>query len=451
MQPVVTNDGTTQMPTNQSSDSWFSRLLRPSDAELEAQKRNQRWNWALENRFIPPGSQFEQTVMAGAARENQWLAQLLRQYHGTDVSPIATERQRSNMMNMWKQYLRDIENGHFDAYGGTAESAQQWEEAFRQRYDSLFGQGSNIDLAPVAETTGKRADLQRKHFVDARRVLSDTETVDNKIREWAAAGDFQNPVKSRLIKNELDKIAQSLSSTLGGDSKNMADAEKIRIQILYLPESAQDRVRETIRRYREALTAIMNSASAKEWSQSNRGKVKEMQAAFGTLPDIMGNEDRGSLGDLAATMGTFVSKALSDKAELPHDVATDLQAAKNLYESYMQNMVLAANVDPAVAHHMATYLHNQFRNYYNAEVQYARRPGDAWQNTLQEMDYAKLAQEVPADPLLNPPVFIAPRTETPVKGKKPTTAPQSRGETKPAPAQTTIPGVGVNLDLSRYQ
>lgn len=451
MLPVFTNGEAAKTNIIKGPDSWFSRVLRPAEEELEAQKNGQRWTWALENRFIPPGSKFEQTVMNGVDRENKWLAQLLRQQHGTDVSPIATERQRSNMMNMWKQYLRDIENGHFDAYGGTAETAQQWANAFRQRYDSLFGQGANIDLAPVAETTGKRADIQRKQFVDARRVLSDTETVDNKIREWVDNGDFKNPTKSRLIKNELDKIAQSLSSTLGGDSKNMADAEKIRIQILYLPESAQDRVRETIRRYRNALTGIMNSASAKEWSQSNRGKVKEMQAALGTVPNVTGNEDRGSLGDMAATMGTFVSKALSDKSELPHDVATDLQAAKNLYESYMQNMVLAANVDPAVAHHMATYLHNQFRNYYNAEVQYARRPGDAWQNTLQEMDYAKLAQEVPADPLLEPPVFIAPRTEVPVTGTKPTTAPQSRGETQPTQAPTTIPGVGVNLDLSRYQ
>lgn len=425
-----------QMPASTESDTAVSKWLAPDQDELDAANNGMRWHWALEHRFMPPGSKWNETVWQGADRENMWLSQMLKQ-RAQDLKgvtqPIASERQRSTMSNMWKTFLADIEKGHFDAYGGTSESAKNWANAFKQRYESIFGEGSSVDLAPEAEVLSKRTELERKHNRDLTATLNQTKQFDDKLREWVWSGDLQNPTKSRLIKNELDKLAQSMSATLGGDSKNMSEAEKVRIQILYLPESGMNNVKETVRRYREFLSNIMNLGEMREWSQSNRGKVREMEAAAGALPseEEVNAADRGDLADIAATFGTFVAKALSDKAELPHDVASALEAGKRQYETYMQNMVLAANVDPAVAHHMVKYIHDLAARTYNFNMEQARRP-ERWTDTIDEMDYAALAREIPADELLNPPDFPLGEVLKPATGGKVTSNPSSSGEQNPA-------------------
>lgn len=426
-----------EMPEPVREDTFISRALAPDDDELEAARNGMRWHWALEHRFMPPGSKWNETVLQGADRENAWLSQMLKQ-RAQDLKgvtqPIASERQRATMSNMWKTFLKDIQNGYFDAYGGTAEKAQEWADNFKKRYESIFGEGTSIDLAPEASVLGKRTELERKHNRDLTATLNQTKQFDDKLREWVWNGDLQNKTKSRLIKNELDKLAQSMSATLGGDSKNMSEAEKVRIQILYLPESGMNNVKETVRRYREFLTNIMNLGEMREWSQSNRGIVRELEAAAGALPseDEVEVADRGDLADIAATFGTFIAKALSSKAELPHNVAAALEAGRRLYETYMDNMVLAANVDPAVAHHMVKYIHDLAKRTYNFNMEQARRP-ERWNYDIDEMDYAALAREIPADELLDPPVFPTGEVLGPVQGGDITSNPSSQGEQKPAP------------------
>lgn len=421
-------------PSNEEPGNWFSRMIAPPKDELEAANNGMRWHWALEHRFMPPGSKWNETVWQGADRENAWLAQMLRQAKTQEnqgmMTPMAHERMRSTLSNQWSKFINSVKNGNFDAYGGTTESAQKWADDFKKYYDSVLGEGASTGLEPVPDVLGKRNILERKTASDALTTLNKLQTFDERIQDWLASGDFQNPVKSRLIRNELDKLAQNFSATLGGDSKNMSEEEKKRIQILYLPQNAMDNVHETVRRWRQFLTNIMNSASAKEWSQSNRGKVKEMQAALATeVPEDVDTADRGSLADMAATMGTFTAKALSDRPELPHDVAAALQAGLKTYETYMDNMVLAANVDPAVAHHMAEYIHNEVSKFYNKYLEDNRRP-ERWDYKFSDMDYSKLSQEVPADALLEPPTFIAPTTLGPAKGGDASSNPASKGENK---------------------
>ena len=421
-----------QINIKPAEDTWLSRLIGPSQDELDAEANGLRWHWALEHRFMPPGSRWNETVWNGVDRENKWLAQLLRQKNGLDnnmMTPMAKERQRNTLTNQWSKFISSVKNGNFDAYGGTTETAQKWADDFKKYFDSVLGEGASMGLEPVPDILGKRAVLERKTSSDALNVLNKVQNFDERIQDWIANGDFQNPTTARLIRNELDKLAQNFSATLGGDSKNMSEEEKKRIQILYLPESAMANVHETVRRWRKFLYDIMNSASAKEWSQSNRGKLKEMKAALDAIPEDVDESNRGGLGDMAATMGTFVTKALADKAELPHDVAAALEAGKKLYDTYMQNMVLAANVDPAVAHHMAKYIHDEVAGFYNRYNELNRRP-ERWDYKFSDMDYAALAKEIPADKLLDPVNFKAPVVLGPVTGGDASSNPASKGENK---------------------
>ena len=56
-----------------TKESFLSRLIAPSEDELEAARNGMRWHWALEHRWMLPGSKWNETVWNGVDRENQYL------------------------------------------------------------------------------------------------------------------------------------------------------------------------------------------------------------------------------------------------------------------------------------------------------------------------------------------------------------------------------------------
>lgn len=408
-------------------DNWFSRVLRPYEDELEAERNGLRWHWALEHRFMPPGSQWNDTVWKGVDRENAWLAQMLKQRaaeqpDNTMMSPVAKERMRSTMANQWKQFLSDVQKGHFDAYGGTSDTANQWADSFKQRYESIFGEGSSADLAPVAEVLGKRTELARKNMQDLMRDISATEFVVDNLDTWLKDGSFADPKRAQQLSTVLDKIAQRLSSSLGGDSASMADAEKKRIQIVYLPEEAKQQVYQTIKDYREQLRQLMLVSGSEEWRQNNWGKIKEMDNEL--------TSDNGTLEGLAAALGGFLTKQL-DAKDLPQDLMVNFQAAKEAYDSYMEGMMFAANVAPNVIYDFAKYLHDQQLKLYNTNAATYGRAGDALTSVLPQLDLSKLERAVPPSELLTALTFVPPAYHVKPQGGDVSSNPASKGEQKP--------------------
>ena len=265
-----------------TNETFLSKAIRPYEDELEAARNGMRWHWALQNRMMLPGSKWNETVWNGVDRENQYLASLARAQKAQtgnlkDITqPVASAREKANMLNMWKTFLTDIKNGNFDAYGGTTETVQTWANDFKKRFEEKFGEGASVELAPLPDVLGKRSELARKSLIDLRTNLDDTEFAVKQLDDWLNKGDFDSEEGRNRISRILDKVGQSFTARLGGDSKSMADAEKVRNQIQYLPPAAKAQVYDTINAYRDALTAIAASSSDKEWTQNNWGKINEI-------------------------------------------------------------------------------------------------------------------------------------------------------------------------------
>lgn len=393
-----------------AEDTWLSRAISPSQDELEAERNGLRWHWALEHRFMPPGSKWNETVWNGVDRENAWLAQMLKQKameEGKDVNGIMTPMARVRAMGLdkqkWDNFIKGIKDGHYSSMGKITPEALQWAEDFKRMYDSKWGEGSSGELTPIPTVIGKRADLMKKQNFDVRGTLNDTQDAMQNIYEWSKDGSFRDPIKSQMIKNYLDKIAQSLSALLGGDSKSMADAEKVRIQILYLPEKSMDMVKQEIANFRDMLESVMEYGRSKGWSQNIIGKINRAKEAANQASQADGKGNISTLAGMAVSaVGDIMPSLTPQEREQALGLQEGLEAAKLAHESYMQNMVLAADVDPALVYQFAEVLQNKLAKRYNTEMENAERPERVKLLPNFDIDLGQLQREVKPSPFLKP-------------------------------------------------
>ena len=452
---VEAKPGTIVAP-GKSGDNWFSRMLKPSDDELEAAKNGMRWHWALEHRFMPPGSKWNETVWNGVDRENAWLANIIRRATAEQkakgvMTPVATERQRANMINMWKDHINKIVQGNFDEYGGTAEAAAQWRDDFKKRYESVFGEGSSVDLEPVPTVEGKRADLMRTAPTQYQQMLSYTEDAMDNIYNWWKNGSWKEPHTQQFIKNYLDKVSQALAAELGGDSKSMADAEKQRIQILSLPESSMALVQQEIAGYREFLESVMDYGRQKGWSQDIIGRINRATESAKIAAQQSGKKNiSGAVAMFIKNVEDVLPSLSPQERELAVGLSEALAAGKNAHDMYMQNMMLAADVDPSYVYMQAKELYDLAARKYNDFAERAHRPERAKVLEDRKIDYDDLSRQVSPSPLLKPTDYKKLLVEY-LKTEKPTGNPSKKVEQEGGEAGPMKASGGYVVDLNNVE
>jgi hypothetical protein len=416
------------------------------NTELDASNRGQRWNWNLEHAFMPPGSQWNQTVWQGADRENQWLARMLQQAaseKGSMMSPIAQVRLRGQWLSERNKAIQDYINGNWDdperAYKDFQSAIDKIDTKLRE-----LGEDEAL-LRPVPPVAGKRSQFTAQTGPSKlRKQWNYANTVNNKLNEWLTTEskpgikkiDDPDFMGKSEVTTYLDSVYETLIKYLKESSNAMADAEKKRLQILTLTDEGHDAVVQTIKAYQKALAGVMASASAKDWSQNNRGKVNEVIEAMGFDPDQM---DKATLGQQMAALGGIIVSSLSKNDELPHDVRTDLEAIQEQYDKYMENMMFAANVAPHIVASMASALGETAGNQYNDQAFVAGRQLADNLGEIEDLTDAIPRNAVPMSKLLEPPQFIVPSLAKKPKGRV-STNPESVGENKPVNT-TSVPGV----------
>lgn len=389
------------------ADNWFTNMLKsagnavgnamaPEQDELDASANGRRWNWALEHRFMPPGSKFSQQVINGAKAENAAAKAQPQQ-------SIASERYRTGLFNMWKDFINKIRAGNYDDFGGTSESALNWANQFKQQFDATYGPGSSDMLMPLPEVLGNRTELARKQVFDIKEGLNYTSNILNNINNWMTDNSWSDPIKQGMIKNYLDKTAQSLAARLGGDSKSMADAEKVRIQILSLPDESMKMVHEEVKNFRKFLTSVMNYGRSKGWSQNIIGKINRGKEG---LDQALKADNKGNVstlvGEALSAIGDIVPSLTPAERELAVGLQQALDAGIEAHKQYMYNMTLAADVDPAFVYQLAELLHEQYATQFNNEMENMYRPERAKKAPSRAFDLKNLVRQVKPSPLLTP-------------------------------------------------
>lgn len=416
-QPTPTDERDGLLPRNTiasgkpggTSETFLSRLIRPPEGELEAARNGMRWHWALQNRWMLPGSKWNETVWNGVDRENKYIAGLLRQKgdsirNSSDVmSPVARARLMALDKNKWDKFIDGIKQGHYSSQGELTPEAKEYAEKFQRDYATKWGDDALVDLTPIPGVFGKRTDLMKKQNFDLRTQMQNTEDIMDNIYKWSVDGSWNDPVKQNVIKNYLDKVSQALSSELGGDSKSMADAEKIRIQILYLPEESMENVKQEIANYRDFLSSVMNYGRQKGWSQNIIGKINRGKEGLDMAVKANGKGNISTLaGEALSTIGDILPSLTPSERELAVGLTEALNAGIEAHKAYMQNMVLAADVDPSLVYQFAELLHDRQAARYNREMIDAERPERAKATAKYDVDLKNLSRQVKPSPLLKP-------------------------------------------------
>lgn len=417
--PRRTIDGGSPATTE---ETFLSKLIAPSEDELEAARNGMRWHWALENRWMLPGSKWNETVWDGVDRENAYLKSLLRQSTGTgdklDVGmPTAAtirarEQLRGKVMDQYNKALSEYMKGHWDdpqrAYDQFKSEVERLREQYRKagaEYGAEFDP-EDLRIPPPIAAPRSAFTTQAKPFTLAKQ-WDYAKSVNDKLGEWIRTGKINDPkfMGSSEAQTYLDSVYETLIKYIKESANAMADAEKQRLQILVLPDNAHAEVVGAIRDFQKALAGVMSSASAKEWSQNNRGKVNELLKDFNFNPEETDKEGLAAM--IEGGMGTLM-KALANKDELPHDVATDLEAIKEQFDVYMKNMMLAANVAPHLVANMAKNLADFNANAYNDQAFRAGRARADFLDTIEDLTNKIPRDAMPMSELIKRPKFIWP-------------------------------------------
>lgn len=433
--PVKSSDGLFPRRTIEggtpgtTEETFLSNLIRPPEGELEAARNGMRWHWALQNRWMLPGSKWNETVWNGVDRENQYIAQLLKQKKGealnlgipTAAEIRAREMYRGKVMDQYNKALAEYMKGHYDDPERAYEDFKKEVERLRGQY-AKAGEVYGMDAfdpedlrIPPPIAAPRNAGATAPKMYDLAKERDFASGVVDELKSWIADGRINDPefMQGQQAAAYLDSVYERLMKAIKASSNTMADAEKQRMQILLLPDDALAMVQDAILDYQNKLAMAMASASAKEWSQNNRGKVNEIINDLGFNPKSM---DKASLASAMEALGGTLTKAMSSKDELPHDVATDVNALKEQFDTYMKNMMLAANVAPHIVANMAANVGKFNSAIYNNQAFRAGRMGADYLKPIDDISAIIPKNAMPIDRLLaNPPKFVAPTLN--VRGK----------------------------------
>lgn len=427
-----------------AEDNWFSRIIAPSEDELEAARNGMRWHWALEHRFMPPGSKWNETVWNGVDRENAWLAQLLRQKAADDgtMSPIAKQRELSRISGQYDKLVSEYLKGNWDdpqrAYADFLTEA----ERLRKQYAEQGGSYDDLRLPPPV-SGGRSGFTSQARTAKLREQYNFAKGVNEELASWLSVDPAtgKRKIDDKKFVNEkkvyLDSVYERLLKHIKDSSNTMADEEKQRLQILVLPDNAMDEVIAEVQGFQAALRGIMSSASAKDWSQNNKGKVNAVIDAMGFDP----SKDKATLGNQLATLGGVIVASLSRNDELPHDVATNLQAAKTKFDTYMKNMMLSASVAPHIVANIASLLGNTVADIYNDQAVVAGRGKADFLEGMQDISKQIPRDAMPLSELIKHSDYAWPSLAPNPGDIRASTNPESEGENNPSTAGGDVPGI----------
>lgn len=438
--------------------NWFQRLFGPDRSELEAERNGMRWHWALEHRFMPPGSRWNDTVWNGVDRENAWLAHMLQQQRAgelskgaSNMSPIAKQRELSRISGQYDKLVAEYLKGNWDDPERAYQDFLTEAERLRKQYAEQGGAYEDLRLPPPV-AGGRSGFTTQSRPAKLREQYNFAKSVNRELSSWldvdpkTGKRKIDDPKFVQEKKVYLDSVYERILKHIKDSSNAMADEEKQRLQILVLPDNAMDEVIKEVKSYQAALRGIMSSAAAKEWSQNNKGKVNEVIKALGFDP----SSDKTSLGQQLATLGGIIVSSLSKNNELPHDVATNLQAAKDKFDTYMKNMMLSATVAPHIVANITAILGNTIADEYNDQARVAGRDKADYLDSLEDISGSIPRDAMPLSELIKHSNYVWPSLNR-VSNAKISSQAESEGENNPADVYTDVPGVSSTIDYNRYK
>lgn len=330
---------------NDNSRSVAQRLahkignaLRPEEAEREAIADGRRWRYQLENSWMLPGSEWADEVRKNAMAEQQI------QDREDSRTKAATVRQ---LYRQWDQLINDYKQKLYPDPEEFTRAAENLKMALEENGVDT----STLRTTPPSNLSG--SDIQRKYMTDLATDVYDLQQFGEKLNEASNLGT--ELINQNTWTQIFDKKTQKLLSRLGGDSANMADAEKKRMQIQMMSEEDRNTFLSNVQAFMNGLSSLTIKAPRGKWSENTKAK-------FNQITDAIKSQDLITAGVL------MLSLAQSNLDELPQDFGSYVESIDKMFDMMMENQMYAANIDRLSAYNLAKYVHDEAKAKYNNNV-----------------------------------------------------------------------------------
>lgn len=344
-----------QTPTHEENDLKLNSALENITPNVEEPKKSStddsdlkipqigRWNYNMQYGIVSPI--WEDSWRANADEENRIKvandqARAAAQMRADAANARAKQIQLGRIKSSWDTTLQRIERGKFDHLPGGKFDAEAASAALRRLAQAYADAGGNVnELAGDGLNRGGYKARSNANYLKAVQNESIFASARKSLFEDLNTVDTDGTIKYLKAKNKYDPIINRVQAVLSGSGSNMADADKIRVQYLYLPPQRLKEFTDTFGRYVSALANIARAGSK-------------------PLPQQKINNAHQSIAQglqQAAYSSNFVDKAagLSQVANSVSMMESDLmqlgvnaEAVKEAYKAYVSNLVMNADIDP---------------------------------------------------------------------------------------------------------
>lgn len=351
--------------TSANEDNILSHVLdgiagTPTGNEELDFSENQigRYNWNLEHGLVIPA--WARDWQSLAETESRIPVSRNKNLGGgiaNSMSERVAQMRRNAIKSNWDKTWANIDAGHYDdnsdgsfnvksAYGDLRRIAESYARAGGDPSE-LTGHGLNRGGFKARNTQAQKAAVEENAMYTIRKELRD---------------DLKNHIfGTQEGKQKNDAAINRIQRVIGNAGGVQADADKVRVQYLYLPESRVKEFQDVFQNYVKALAQYARVAS-KDAIQINTNAMNQRIADAVEM-----YAKRRNPADKIAAMNVVLQswqQAEKNLYSLPDGAA----AIKEIYKAYVENIVRDADIDPIILDYNAAYAQRIARNQYKTIV-----------------------------------------------------------------------------------
>lgn len=304
-----------------------------------------RYNYRIQHGFHIPAMDrdwIEYAQLETQARPSIQRANAMKDARAQAMSDRVAEMARKRDLDAWKTFNKRVTEGGFNDLAG-----RQFDEARASQAgadiiaDYVKNGGNVIDgrVVGLPDYGGNHAGY-KAISKEAGQYSTDAMTMDSYLQELKkdlASGAYG----TGAMKGKYDAEINQIQRVLSGAGVNQADAEKQRIQYLYLPEEMQDEFQAYFKMY---MSQLANYARVTGGDKAYQNVNSRAQRLFAGAKAFLRGENPQTKGQGFLNFANAISNLEGGLV----DAGVSLDSIKEAWKQFEENLNRIAVIDPRV-------------------------------------------------------------------------------------------------------
>lgn len=317
-----------------------------------------RYNFNLQHGWVMPHWNEEWSKNAeieNRARPSMLQAQGVKDARAAAMNERVMQRRRDSIKSSWDKTITQLDKGHYDqmadgtldeeaVYNDLSRLARAYKEAGGNP-DELTGFGLN--RGGFAARTQKAKDIAND-FIDMHNIRK-------QLRDDLADGSYGSYER----RSAYDSVINRIQRIIGNAGGQQADADKVRVQYLYLPDWKVKEFQANYKAYMKKMREVTDVGGSSEARKLINDRLNEGLSSLNNGLIQGANIQTKAQGAFKAANALFNSnwQGLTAFGEAA-------QAVQAQWDAYVENMVREAIIDPRILDYQLQLAEKQARSRY---------------------------------------------------------------------------------------